>query len=293
MVQINSVLGKLGMSSLPSLLAAYAAAGHDVCGAIDGGAGAGAITKEILENSLGKVHAFEPFPGNHPFYQEHDRVILHKAALAREESIGKLYVSSTVSSESAWGQRGMAGYSSMGYLVDEYKRLNVQEVAQEKLFDVPCVAADHVIAPDQSIDLVKLDLQGGELNALRGMERITSRAKFLWVEYAGQKDLAPYLVDRGFVLFDTEYFFIGSTEEAISERFRISKQNYTLSTGASACFAFSSEPSRGDYESWFATAKRDLKMIQTDLVCVHRDRLGEFLHVLGYLPVNNAKTETK
>lgn len=281
LVTVNSLLSHLRLDALTTLMSAYAASGRPLQGAIDGGAGAGAITKQMLAHIGGMVYAFEPFPGNHPFFMEHERVALHKAALAREASVAKLYVSSMVTESSGWGRQGLAGYSSMGYLLDEYKSLDLEKTPPEKLFDVPCVAADEVIPSDQAIDLVKLDLQGGELNALRGMQRITQRARMLWIEYTGQRDLAPYLIEQGFTLFETEYFFIGSPNEILEKQFAFTKRDVELSTGSKAQFGFWRGGARPDYERWFQSARKEHNLIQTDLVCIHRDRLAEFVEVLG------------
>ncbi len=282
-IRTNPLLGRLRVSALEQLMAAYNAAGHTLRDGIDGGAGAGALTKIMLEHCTGTVHGFEPFPGNHRFFSDTPRVSLHKAALASETTRGSLFVPSTVTSDSAWGKRGMEGYSSVGYLLDEYKTMTVERAPAEKVFEVECERADDVIDASCPVDVVKLDLQGGELNALLGMPRIMSQAKFLWVEYTAQPHLAGMLAEAGFLLFDTEYFFLGAPTAEIEAQFDITKPNETLSTGRQACFGFARHARGHDYEAWFDRTRSDLDMVQTDLVCVHRNALEEFMDALGYL----------
>ncbi len=279
-IHCNPLLGQLRVNSLEQLMAAYRDSNHELRDGIDGGAGAGVLTAQMLEYSTGTIHAFEPFPGNHRFHEDHSRVKFYKSALAEAASVGQFYVSSTISPDSPWSQ-SLSGYSSVGYLLDEFKSMKAENAPSEKLCEVPCVSADEVIPEYCPVDVVKLDLQGGELNALLGMPRIISKAEFLWVEYTAQRDLAAMLVDHGFLLFDTEYFFMGAPTAEIQSRFTISNPEMMLSTGAKACFGFAKDVPLENYEEWFKSMRQELNMVQTDLVCVHRDRLDSFVAALG------------
>lgn len=55
----------------------------------------------------------------------------------------------------------MAGYSSLGSLSAPRDNIHTN-------IEVECFRGDDVIDPAISIDFVKLDLQGGKLNALKG-----------------------------------------------------------------------------------------------------------------------------
>jgi len=64
------------------------------------------------------VYTFEPFPGNHRFFRsEESQIKLIPCALAATEGSMPFRVSSTVDENSAWGKKGMVGYSSVGFLV--------------------------------------------------------------------------------------------------------------------------------------------------------------------------------
>jgi len=177
---MNDLMSVKKVSSFSRLLAAYGKVnGGNRFDAIDGGAGAGTTAREMLQH-LGpaqKVYAFEPFPGNHRFFKPAEtRILLHKQALAAGPGQMCFRVPSTVAAESAWGQQGLAGYSSVGYLVPG-------AAPREGDLNVDCVAAQDVVTDHASIGFIKLDLQGGELGALQGMAQLLSGVQFMWVEF--------------------------------------------------------------------------------------------------------------
>lgn len=275
---MNELMAIKKVSSFETILAAYKQAGVSLHNAIDGGAGSGLTARAMLK-SLGEgslVYAFEPFPGNHRFFLESDtHIVLIPKALAQENKRMAFRVPSVVAEESVWGKRGMAGYSSVGFLIDE-------KSAGGTDLEVECVRADTEVPSPSKIGFVKLDLQGGELNALKGMTGILKDTALMWVEYSGQKLLLDYIVDQGFVVFDTEYFFLGSPSAEAKEMFEVSKENIVLSTGKTAWFGFRRKP-WGSYEQEFLQLKKELRMIQTDLVCINKAFLNEFILALQYI----------
>ena len=169
------------MSSFAAVLAAYRKAGIPLENAIDGGAGAGHTAKQMLPHLDGMVFAFEPFPGNHRFFEGCDpRIVLIRKALADANGSMPFRVGSVVSADSEWGRKGMEGYSSVGMLVEE---------PQPDDLTVEAVRGDEAIPTGTRIDFVKLDLQGGELDALKGMTGLLPEIPLLWVEYEGQPGL--------------------------------------------------------------------------------------------------------
>ena len=173
------------------LLCAYAKAGINLNSFIDGGAGSGNTAMEMAEylSNSAYIYAFEPFPGNQKFFESLDpRIKLFSSALSDFEGKANFYVSSVVSEDSAWGKKGMAGYSSVGFLSDSHS-------GQANSIMVDCVRADEAINETEKIGFVKLDLQGGELKALQGMKRILKNVEFMWVEYMGKDhELLDYIV---------------------------------------------------------------------------------------------------
>jgi len=284
---VNPLLSRKRVHAIETLFEAYAEAGMQIRDCIDGGSGAGRLSQKMMARCSGTVFAFEPFPGNHRFYTEDlDRIRLFKAALADQAGQKSFFVGSTVGSESKWAkERGLEGYSSVGYLVDE--ELAAKRQAQKpdaQVLTVNCVAADERLPIARPVDAVKLDLQGGELDALKGMERIARRAQFLWIEYSAQFGLTRYLLRKHFTLFDTQYLFRGKPTDAIRERFHITNDEFTLTSGATTCFGYPKEPIEGNYEAVFREMKKSLNLIQTDIVAVHKNQLEAFLGVVGRIP---------
>jgi hypothetical protein len=54
------------------------------------------------------------------------------------------------------------------------------------------------------------------------------------IEYTGQGGLLEYLISQDYLIFDTEYFFLGSPTENAKKQFTVSRENITLSTNAKA-----------------------------------------------------------
>jgi FkbM family methyltransferase len=275
---MNDLLAAKGIDSFTTLLQAYQKAGVDLGNSVDGGAGSGSTAKQMLRHlSADSVcYAFEPFPGNHRFFDGIDpRVILVPKAMDAEQRQSKFRVPSVVQEDSVWGKKGMVGYSSVGHLTSAVPKGEIS-------IDVECVRTDHVIPADKRIGFVKLDLQGGELNALKGMSRFLTDVPLMWVEYTGQPELMDYIIDRDFLVFDTEYFFLGSPSDEAREAFNVTHENCPLSTGMTAWLGFKRKPWR-DYHQEFAKYKKELRLVQTDIVCVNRRYVDGFIKSAPFL----------
>lgn len=136
---MNELMSLMRVSSFERLLAAYRVPPEgNVFDAIDGGAGFGSASRQILKHLAGGsvVYAFEPFPGNHRFFKAEDnRIELIPKALAEADKVMTFRVPSAVAEESVWGKRGLAGYSSVGHIVAGSPTTN-------KDIEVDCVRAD-------------------------------------------------------------------------------------------------------------------------------------------------------
>lgn len=264
---MNDLLSIKKVSDLSTLLSALLRAGFVFRDMIDGGAGSGLTSRQMLEYGTGssRCFAFEPYPGNHRFFIGADpRIELIKAALAGSNGQVDFAVSSIVEADSEWGQRGMEGYSSVGKVSSGGKG--------DRVLRVDCVRADDVIPQSANIDFIKLDLQGGELSALQGMTSLLETTPFVWVEFMKNKLLLECLLDHGFHLFDTEYFFLGDPSPVVLASFEVSRSNEVLSTGRTAFFAHK-KTGWIDYFSEFMMWKEHYGLVQTDLFCVKREYL--------------------
>jgi FkbM family methyltransferase len=276
---MNDLLSVKRVSSFSTLLRAYAKVnGGNRFDAVDGGAGMGGTSRELaaLLAPGQTVYAFEPFPGNHRFFEPATPGIkLHTEALAEQAGSTTFRVPSVVSEDSVWGRRGWTGYSSVGHLVSGPPR-DGGDIA------VQCVRADQVIADPSRVGFVKLDLQGGELGALKGMTAILPHVRLMWVEFTLQPGLVEFLVDQGFILFDTEYFLFDSPTELALRDFDVSKRDQPLSTGRTAWFGFRRRPWL-NYEGQFRKARAEMGLVQTDLACVSMRHVDEFLAAMTHL----------
>ncbi len=284
---MNRCLMQIDAKDFDILMRGYAKLGIKFCNCLDGGAGAGMTAKKMLpyiqENGL--IFAFEPFPGNFRFLDSLDncKIKVIKKALYFENIKKELLVNTTVTADSDWGKKGFEGYSSGGFIVNApnmEERYRKTRLIQEKLHPIDCVAADAEISASHKIDFVKLDLQGGEFNALMGMRRIIFEPYFLWIEFSDQPELLNYLYDLGFIVFETDYVFTGSPPEPLPKDFAYIREA-TSSGGTSVWYGRRITPWGRDFHDEFLTCKTKYSLIQTDIVCVHHSRYQLFNKALA------------
>jgi|694.fasta_scaffold74324_2 FkbM family methyltransferase len=289
---MNNLLAVKKINSFETILSKLKAHGFVFRDMVDGGAGWGQTSESMIrfgtESSM--CFAFEPFPGNHNFFNGKDsRIQLLKMALGNTNKRTKFFVPSVVNTDSEWGNQGLTGYSSVGSLESSnlsawkgrltrrLKSILLKEKYDPLSIEVECRQGDEILqAANAKVDFMKLDLQGGELNALQGMTNLLKSLPFMWIEFAGDKHLLDYIVSKDFHLFDTSYFFMGSPTPQIKELFDISKENVTLSTGKTAYFAFK-KCGWLDYHAEFMELKKNNLLVQTDIFCVKTPYL-DLLH---------------
>ncbi len=271
---MNDLLSVLRISHFTQLLSAYKAAGIPLRNAIDGGAGSGSTARQMLKLLAqgSTVYAFEPFSGNHKFFPtDEPNIVLISNALADKNTRMQFFVPAVVTEDSAWGKRGFVGYSSGGRLVQKGGNM-----------EVDCVRGDDAAPDPDDNDFIKLDLQGGELNALRGMPKLLKNIKFMWIEFMGQSDLVQFLYDLKFLIFDTEYLFMGHPTDEAKSLFDISRENVILSNNKTAWFGFKKK-AWSHYAQEIEQYKKSLGLVQTDLVCINRLHVDRFLKALAHL----------
>lgn len=167
---------------------------------IDGGAAGGATIRRLREvwpHAL--VHAFEVLPERlgqlQRKYADDPKVTIHGQALGDSACELAFHVTANRDSSSAL-RPGRVSAAQHG-----------DAVAITHTITVPQVRLDQVITTP--VDLLKLDLQGYELAALRGADGLLPRTKLVLCEvefvplYEGQPlfgDIAAHLRERGFRL---------------------------------------------------------------------------------------------
>jgi FkbM family methyltransferase len=285
---MNNLANEIKLSGFEDVLRACNESGFQIISAIDGGAGWGGTSQSIADeiDSNGIVYAFEPFPGNHSFFNNYAaQIVLIKKALSNKNKNLKLHIPSTISESSKWANGERTGYSSVGYLseglVATLKRFIKSIVKKGEYINVQAVCADDEIGAFKKIDFIKLDLQGGELNALKGMKKILKNSKILWVEFTGDMRVYEYLINNGYSLFDAEYLFNGKLCKNSKKYFEFSKFS-ELSTGEKVWWGHRKKPYENIAKE-FKYYQKELGMIQTDLLCINNKFIHEFNKVLPVL----------
>lgn len=157
---------------------------------IDGGANNGSTTEFFLQQYKSPViHAFEPIPelvGElKQKFAGRSNVTVHGAALGAEAktvsfNVVNNLVSSSVLNPSALN-KGIHG-----------EKMDIRQV-----MEVPQVRLEDVLKDCREIDLLKLDLQGYEMEALKGCGRLLERTRIITteIEFVALYDVQPLFGD--------------------------------------------------------------------------------------------------
>lgn len=169
---------------------------------VDGGANKGDVTALFLHHfAKPRIHAFEPIPDLAERltrrFSRHPSVVIHQCALGDCEAAVDLHITNNVVSSSIFRPSAV----NMG--------VHGAAVAISRTVPIRTVALDEEVA--EQVDIIKLDLQGYELRALKGATRQLAGAKAVLVEvefipmYEGQADFTgvhQFLVAQGYRLFN-------------------------------------------------------------------------------------------
>lgn len=281
---VSNLLGRAKVNSFSDLLKRCERIDTSKKVFVDGGAGLGETVANILAatpNNTGSVFAFEPNPENASRFQIRDsRLILCQEALSDFDGQAEFAVSSKTRPD-ADNRFLQSGSSYVGKLAE----VAGSSQTDEERYKVNVRRLDTALAAHgiDKVDFVKLDLQGGEYNALLGMGSLLNTVNWMWIEFSNQPHLLELLADHGFALFDTEYLFVGEPIDLIEELFEITRQGQN-SIGKKVFFGHRKHVWR-DFERGFNFARTKRRMIQTDLVAVRPDYLPTFLEAaLDLLP---------
>jgi FkbM family methyltransferase len=144
---------------------------------VDIGAYRGEILRQMLQLAPeGRVFAFEPVPGNCRYlaakYQEAD---IYNIALADRAGSAEFF--------HALGRPARSGLKKQKY-PDPDEKVETLTVQVETL--------DNVIPPDVRIDLIKIDVEGAELNVLKGGERVIRQSRPVIIFEHGSEAIRRY-----------------------------------------------------------------------------------------------------
>lgn len=251
---------------------------------VDIGAAAGYFTKIISQKGDKSTHivAFEPFPGNFSFFEEHTKdiknIVLIKKALS--DTMGKLdfFVPSTVEgTEPGW--ENFAGYSSVGYL-SSLSRVNKEHYPNGKTFQVDTVTMDSEFV-SKHIDFAKIDVQGAETKVLLGAKQLLHENKIdvMYIEWSGESEIIDILSNSNYITYDSTYMVVPNVYdmapfEAMGFK---SIEKLQLSTGKIAYDMVLEEDGLTPLEAILQVKERKLGYIQTDIIAVSQPYHNFFL----------------
>jgi FkbM family methyltransferase len=167
-------------------------AGTAVSTIIDGGAYAGAFSRRMaMTFAEARIHAFEPTPASFALLEEKTRglpvISSHQLALGASSGVARFFENASPLTNSL-RKNGEANRRYFSHLVAERGEITV------KTTTLAAFARDQGL---KAIDIVKLDLQGGELDAIVGLGGLIATVKAILVEvqFAALYEGAPLFSD--------------------------------------------------------------------------------------------------
>jgi FkbM family methyltransferase len=178
---------------------------HSISIVVDGGAYEGSFSHECARAfPNATIHAFEPTPESYSRLerraQRASAIVCHQLALGSECGTATLFVNASPLTNSL-RKSSPVGHRYFPAFVAEQTTTKVQVVT------LAGFANDHGV---DAIDILKLDLQGNELDAIVGSGRLLETAKVIFteVQFVELYENAPlfseiesYLRGKGFVLY--------------------------------------------------------------------------------------------
>lgn len=162
---------------------------------IDVGANKGDYSDEMIKNyPNAKIYIFEPqkylYDKLNEKYKKNNNIKIYNIALDKTENEALLI-------------KGFDGDGEASIYLRKY--LKNDKNFQEKIL---CKRLDQIIT-NQKIDFIKVDVEGNEMNVLKGMDKIINNVKILQVEFGGTwidsrffyRDLYEYMNTKNFDLF--------------------------------------------------------------------------------------------
>lgn len=270
------------ISSLSEVLQKYNENGIIFENIIDGGAGTGDTALMFSKYTPGTVYAFEPLPGNWPYILEKTKncsnVRLVGTALGKTGGKGSFLVPWSAPDNYEWRgrTRKTGGWSHCGMLVKG-------QSSNRNVIEVQIARGDDAV-PDANgqrakIHFVKLDLQGGELDALEGMQEILADVHLMYIEYTGQPGLLKFLYEKHFLCFEQTYLFKCDPAHLPNGFTYLGQEQ--LSTGGIMTSARHDAAWDNDPKEELALLKKSHGFLCTDILCIPANKIGLFEKALG------------
>lgn len=274
-MQYNDIINDSRMLGIDRYNNIYKVAGQLGGTCIDAGAAAGMVTEELLNAGADNILCFEPFPGNHPHFldriENNPKVQFFKKAVSDFNGQSDFFVASTVQEDvkTHWGS--YVGYSSLGYLTDQPKSKD------ERSMIVDTVRLEDYI--DDDITLLKMDLQGGEIAALKGLGSKLDKVKACYVEFEFEWDILEFLYSNNFIVFDSIFTGIPKSSTDKVKGFFTEMHLSPLSNGLDAVSGYLLNTPRHltDYKDFLLNLKeKHFANLWTDVIAIRPEYLPEF-----------------
>jgi FkbM family methyltransferase len=266
---------------------------------VDVGAAAGEVTRRIrmAGGCNTRVVAFEPYAGNHVFFDRSihglDNIHLIKKAVTDRLGRATFTVPLVVQGiEQGWEQR--VGYSSVGFLssgqgVGQRMLDKLSGRPRPQTLTVDTTSIDEEFA-GQKIDFMKVDVQGGEADVLKGSTRMleASLIDILYIEWFGDPRVVAALAEHDYRLYDSTYVVGHKTagrERADTHQleeigFEILDE-LKLSTGKVAYELVLTRDDVSPAEAMARVKAAGLSWIQTDLIAISGEASTRFQDAVG------------
>lgn len=172
---------------------------------VDGGAYEGSFSREIARAfPNANIHAFEPTPASYSRLEQNtsiiSAIIRHRLALGSKNDAAMLFVNASPLTNSLRKSTPSGHRYFSAFVAD-------REVIEVQVVTLADFAHDNAV---EAIDILKLDLQGHELEAIVGLGELIETVKIIYVEvqfvelYEGAplfSEVESYLRNRGLAFF--------------------------------------------------------------------------------------------
>lgn len=254
--------------------------------AVDVGAADGAVTRRLASicGPSCRVVAYEPFPTNFAMLTDNTSdlagVDCRNYAVGASAGTATFFVGYRVQAHDRHDDR--IGFSATGQLprsrIDWLKQAGKVLTARwrgrrgARILRVPTVTLDDEFR-GETIDFLKVDVQGAEANVLRGARNLVDSGgvKVLYLEWFGDEEVLRLLPEREYSVYDTTYLGGSRRDDPtyFTERRFDVVRTVTLSTGRAAFeMVYTGDENRG------ALLRRanvpGVRWLQTDLIVAHR-----------------------
>jgi len=169
------------------------------------------LVKTIFPNA--EIHAFEPLEGFANRLKENtkkiDSIFVHQVALANEEAMSEMYVAGDSSSLMPLGKLMQEQYE-----IQSNEKTTIQTVILDNY-----IKEKNIPQPD----FIKLDIQGYELEALKGAKKAMNYAKYIFIEVSFEEFYVGQPLFHEVVSFMAEHNFYAT---ALKKETHVGKRLY-------------------------------------------------------------------